>query len=77
MSFLARKTFSCSNPQTGFDLSVQGRLTEALALPATGRQLRRAAARRLRKEQKIADKQRYCPLELLSQLNTVDIHNCS
>jgi len=70
MSLSVRKTFSCSNPQTGFDLSVQGR-------PATGRQLRRAAARRLRKERKIADKQRYCPLELLSQLNTVDIHNCS
>ena len=55
MSLSVRKTFSCSNPQTGFDLSVQGR-------PATGRQLRRAAARRLRKERKIADKQRYCPL---------------
>ena len=70
MSLSVRKTFSCSNPQTGFDLSVQGR-------PANGRQLRRAAARRLQKERKIADKQRYCPLELLSQLNTVDIHNCS
>lgn len=43
----------------------------------TSRQLRRARERQQRKEQKIANKQRPNSLELLSQLNTVDIHNCS